>query len=251
MLPDPVPVTAFAPTGRLRVAINLGNPVLAKAGVAGGEPGGVSVDLARELGRRLGLEVDLHPVDTAGRSVELLDRENADVGFFAIDPKRGALIAFTAPYVLIEGTYLVRDDSPIHAVDEVDRAGHRIVVGAKSAYDLFLTREIRAATIVRVELSERVVDAYLASDAEVAAGVRQQLERDARRTGGVRVLDGRFMTIRQAMGIPRSRGDAAATFLAAFVEEMKADGFVADALARHGIAGAAVAPAGDAARGVA
>jgi polar amino acid transport system substrate-binding protein len=237
--------SSFAPTGTLRVAINLGNPVLAKAGVGDGEPGGVSVDIARELGRRLDLGVRLIAVGTAGESVDLLDREQADVGFFAIDPKRGALIAFTAPYVLIEGTYLVRDDSPIHAIDEVDRAGHRIVVGEKSAYDLFLSREIVAATIVRTPRSEQVVDTFLESGADVAAGVRQQLERDARRVPGVRVLDGRFMTIRQAMGVAKSRGPGAASYLAAFVEDLKATGFVAEALVRHGIHGASVAPAGD------
>ncbi len=229
----------------LRVAINLGNPVLAKIGITGAHPTGVSVDLAHELGKRLGLAVVLLPVDTAGASVDLLDTEQADVGFFAIDPKRGALIAFTAPYVLIEGTYLVRDDSSIQAIDEVDRPGHRIVVGERSAYDLFLSREIAHATLVRTPRSEQVVDLFLASGAEVAAGVRQQLERDARRVRGVRVLDGRFMTIRQAMGVAKSRGPDAATWLAGFVEDLKANGFVADALARHGIQGASVAPAGD------
>ena len=149
--------------------------------------------------------------------------------------------------MLIEGTYLVRDDSPLRGVDEVDRAGRRIVVGDGSAYDLFLTREIRHATIERTELSEQVVDTFLSTAADVAAGVRQQLEADARRVPGVRVLDGRFMTIRQAMGVAKSRGPDAAAYLAAFVEAMKADGFVADALARHGVTGASVAPAGDAA----
>ena len=139
---DPDLLQAFAPTGVLRVAINLGNPVLAKAGPTPAEPGGVSVDIARELAKRLGVEPRFAAVPAAGDSVALLDREEVDVGFFAIDPKRGALIAFTAPYVLIEGTYLVRNDSPIRAIDEVDRAANRVVVGDKSAYDLFLSREL-------------------------------------------------------------------------------------------------------------
>lgn len=244
MSSDPALVRAVAPTGTLRVAINLGNPVLAKAGSAGADPTGVSVDIAIELAHRLAIPLSLLPVDAAGKSVDLLDREDADVGFFAIDPKRAALIAFTAPYVLIEGTYLVRDDSPIRAIDEVDRPGHRVVVGEQSAYDLFLTRELRHATLVRTPLSEQVVDTFIESGAEVAAGVRQPLEADARRVGGVRVLDGRFMTIRQAMGVARSRGPEAAAWLARFVEDLKAAGFVADALARHGIEGASVAPAG-------
>jgi polar amino acid transport system substrate-binding protein len=242
---DPRLLAAFAPTGTLRVAINLGNPVLSNAG-DGKQPGGVSVDIARALAERLGVAIELLPVDAAGKSVDLLDREQADVGFFAIDPKRGALIAFTAPYVLIEGTYLVRDGDPIHSIEEVDRAGNRIVVGDKSAYDLFLTREIRHATLVRMPRSEQVVDTFVETGAEVAAGVRQQLEADAKRLPNLRVLAGRFMVIRQAMGIAKSRGPDAAAYLAAFIEEMKASGFVAEALARHGIEGASVAPAGDA-----
>lgn len=239
---------AFAPTGTLRVAINLGNPVLANAG-DGTAPGGVSVDIARELARRLGVEPGFVAVPAAGRSVELLERAEVDVGFFAIDPKRGAKIAFTAPYVLIEGTYLVRGDSPLVSIDDVDRSGHRIVVGDQSAYDLFLTREITAATLLRVPRSEEVVDTFVATGAEVAAGVRQQLEADAKRVSGatsVRVLDGRFMVIRQAMGIGKERGADAAAWLSTFVEDVKASGFVADALMRHGIDGASVAPAGDA-----
>ncbi len=233
----------FAPTGRLRAAINLGNPILAHA-VGEGGAGGVSVDLAREFARRLGVSLDLVVVDTAGKSVEAVAGERADIGFFAIDPARGADIAFTAPYVLIEGSYLVRDDSPIRANDDVDRAAHRVVVGQGSAYDLFLTRHLGQAQIVRAPSSPAVVPTFLDQGADVAAGVRQQLQADARNRPGLRLLDGRFMVIQQAMGVPKSRGDAAAALLAAFVEEMKASGFVADALQRHGIEGASVAPPG-------
>jgi polar amino acid transport system substrate-binding protein len=235
--------SAFAPTGRLRAAINLGNPILAHAPADGGA-GGVSVDLAREFARRLGVELDLVVVDTAGKSVDAVATEHADVGFFAIDPARGADIAFTAPYVLIEGSYLVKDGSPIRANEDVDRAAHRVVVGQGSAYDLFLTRSLQQAQIVRAPSSPTVVATFLAQGADVAAGVRQQLEADARGRAGLRLLDGRFMVIRQAMGVPKSRGDAAAASLAAFVEEMKANGFVAEALKRHGIEGASVAPPG-------
>jgi polar amino acid transport system substrate-binding protein len=233
----------FTPTGRLRAAINLGNPILAHA-VGEGGAGGVSVDLAREFARRLGVELDLVVVDTAGKSVDAVATERADIGFFAIDPARGADIAFTGPYVLIEGSYLVKEASPIRANEDVDQAAHRVVVGKGSAYDLFLTRALRQAQIVRAPSSPAVVPTFLEQGADVAAGVRQQLEADARAQPGLRLLDGRFMVIRQAMGVPKSRGDAAAALLAAFVEEMKASGFVADALQRHGIEGASVAPPG-------
>ena len=236
-------VTAFTPTGRLRAAINLGNPILAGQRAGSGEVFGVSVDLARGFAQRLGVELELKVVDTAAKSVDWVTNEEADIGFFAVDPKRGAGIHFTAPYVLIEGCYLVRDDSPITRNEEVDHEGIRLVVGQGSAYDLYLTREIKAATLERAPSSPAVVDHFIATGADVAAGVKQQLEADATRLGGVRLLPGRFMVIQQAMGCPKGRGEAAAAALADYVEEMKASGFVAQALARHGIEGASVAPA--------
>jgi polar amino acid transport system substrate-binding protein len=140
---------ALAPTGRLRAAINLGNPILATLELATQRAAGVSVDLAHALGSRLGLEVELVVVDAAAKSVDCVTVGMADVGFFAIDPKRGEDIAFTAPYVLIEGCYLVRQDSPVRANEDVDRDGRTVVVGRGSAYDLFLSRELRHARLVR------------------------------------------------------------------------------------------------------
>ncbi|CAM4351706.1 ABC transporter substrate-binding protein [Bordetella muralis] len=239
---DPNVVSSFTPTGRLRASINLGNPILANRNAAG-EPAGVSVDLADAFARRLGVELELVVLDSAGKSVDTVTQERADIGFFAIDPKRAAGICFTDAYVLIEGAYLVRDDSPLQHMDEVDRAGHRVTVGQGSAYDLFLSRELKHASITRAATSPTVVATFLADGTEVAAGVKQQLESDARHHGGLRLLEGSFMTIRQAMGLPRGRGEAAAKVLASFVEEMKRSGFVEDALKRHGIQGAAVAPA--------
>jgi polar amino acid transport system substrate-binding protein len=235
-------VAAFTPTGKLRAAINLGNPILAAADGDGGARG-VSVDLAREFARVLGVELELVVVDAAGKSVDVVASGQAGIGFFAIDPVRGASIAFTAAYVLIEGCYLVKDESPIRANEDVDRVENRVVVGKGSAYDLYLTRTLQQAQIVRAPTSPTVVDTFIAHGAEVAAGVRQQLEADAQRLGGLRLLDGRFMLIQQAMGAPKSRGEDAAAFLARYVEEMKASGFVAAALERHGITGASVAPA--------
>jgi polar amino acid transport system substrate-binding protein len=241
MTPTSSVLAAFTPAGKLRAAINLGNPILAYQG-GDGSARGVSVDLAGEFARLLGAELELVVVDAASKSVEVMESEQADIGFFAIDPVRGANIAFTAPYVLIEGCYLVQQDSPIRGNDEVDDAAHRVIVSKGSAYDLFLTRTLRHAQILRSPTSPAVVDTFLEHAAEVAAGVRQQLEADARRLGGLRLLDGRFMVIQQAMGTPKSRGAAAADFLGRFVERMKASGFVAEALARHRIEGASVAP---------
>jgi len=239
---SPAVRAAFAPTGVLRASINLGNPILANTG-GDGAPGGVSVDLARELASLLDLPLELVVFDAAGKSVEAVAGGQADFGFFAIDPVRGADIAFTAPYVLIEGYYLVRDDSPITGNVQVDDAANRVVVGKGSAYDLYLTRELRQAAIVRSPTSPTVVEVFLERGAEVAAGVRQQLEADAARHGGLRLLDQRFMVIQQAMGLPKVRGAEAAQVLRDFVERMKASGFVEAALARHGVKGASVAPA--------
>jgi len=234
--------SSFTPTGKLRASINLGNPILAYRD-AQGQAAGVSVDLATAFAKRLGVELELVVVDAAGKSVDVVVAEDADIGFFAIDPIRGEHIAFTAAYVLIEGCYLVKEDSPIRSNDQVDAGANRVVVGKGSAYDLYLTRTLKEAQIVRSPTSPTVVDTFLAEGAEVAAGVKQQLEHDARRHGGLRLLGERFMVIQQAMGVPKSRGPEAAAFLARFVEEMKASGFVAQALQRHGIEGASVAPA--------
>ena len=241
--PVSAPVSELAPAGKLRAAINLGNPVLAAKDAATGQLRGVSVDLARELARRAGVPIELVEFNAAGRVVEAVKAAQVDIAFVAIDPVRGADMLQTTPYVIIEGAYLVRADSPIRANADVDRSGNRVAVGKGSAYDLFLTRELKAATLVRSPTSAAVVDQFMAERLEVAAGVKQQLQADAKRVAGVRLLDGRFMVIQQAMGLPKGR-EIAARYVEAFVEEMKASGFVAQALARHGIAGAAVAPAG-------
>jgi polar amino acid transport system substrate-binding protein len=228
--------------GKLRAGINYGNPILASRG-ADGQPQGVSVDLAREAARRLGLPLEMVTFNSAGNTVEAIKAKQVDLAFVAIDPVRGADMEQTNPYVVIEGAYMVRANSPLQRNEDVDRAGTRIVVGRGSAYDLYLTRAIRNATLVRSPTSPEVVDMFLSQNMEVAAGVKQQLEMDGRRVGGVRLLPGRFMVINQAMGVPKGR-IAAHAWLNNFIEEMKSSGFVAEALRRHRIEGAAVAPAG-------
>jgi len=235
-------IQSFAPTGKLRAGINVGNPILAKLVAATQKPVGVSVDLAAELAKRLGVPVEYVVFDAAGKSVEALSTEKVDIGFFAVDPMRADAIAFTAPYVLIEGSYLVQKNSPLQRNEEVDRAEHSIVVGKGSAYDLFLTREIKQAKLVRSPTSPTVVDMFVAEKHDVAAGVKQQLELDAKRLPDLRLLPGSFMVISQAMGVPKKRGADAENFLRTFVEDMKASGFVKQALERHKIEGASIAP---------
>jgi polar amino acid transport system substrate-binding protein len=227
-------VSSLAPRGTLRAAINLGNPVLARRDAAGGALGGVSVELARELGRRLGVPVVLVPYDAAGKVFDALQADAWDVAFLAIDPARAAGIAFTRPYVLIEGTYLVPGASPLRTIADVDREGVRVAVGRGSAYDLFLTRALTRAALVRAGTSAAALDLFLADHLEVAAGVRQPLVAFAKAHPGLRVMDGRFMAIEQAMGTPRGR-EAGTRYLDAFVADAITSGLVAR---RDGRAGA-------------
>jgi polar amino acid transport system substrate-binding protein len=234
-------VRELAPRGKLRAAINFGNPVLAQRDTAGGAPRGVSVDLSRELARRLGVAIEFVLFDAAGRVADAAKRDAWDVAFLAIDPVRANEIGFTPPYVLIEGAYLVREASPIRAVDEVDRPGVRVAAAMKSAYDLHLTRALKNATLVRAPTSPEVIDVFRREGVEVAAGVRQQILQFAAADPTLRVLPGRFMAIEQAMGTPKGR-DAGLAYLRDFIEEMKHSGFVAQALERSGQRDAVVAP---------
>ena len=231
-------VKDLAPTGTLRAGINLGNMVLAQTDEKTGEPKGITVDLAHELGRRLGVPVELVRFDAAGKTFEGLKAGALDIVFLAIEPVRAAEVAFTAPYVIIEGVYLVPKDSALKTVGDVDRAGVRVGVNKGSAYDLFLTRTLKAAQLVR---GESGIDLFVNDKLDAAAGVKQPLVEYAKTNPAVRVMDGRFMEIQQAMGTPLGR-DAGAKYLRRFVEEMKAGGFVADALKRSNQPDAAVAP---------
>ena len=237
-------VSALAPSGKLRAAINFGNPILASKDASTGDASGVSVDLSRELARRLGVPLELVTFTAAGKVVEAVKSGAWDVAYVAIDPLRANEIGYSAAYVVIEGAYLVRQDSPIRENAAVDRPGVRVAAAKGSAYDLYLARELKQAKIIPAPTSQAVTDLFVAQGLEVAAGVRQQLEADATRIPGLRLLEGRFMVINQAMGTPRGR-EAGVAYLREFVEEMKASGFVAQSLARHRIEGAAVAPPAD------
>jgi polar amino acid transport system substrate-binding protein len=239
----PILITSFAPTGTLRVGINLGNPILANENPSTHEPQGISVDIAREIGKRLGVPVELVPFKSAGNTVDAIKTGNIDMVFVAIDPVRGADISYTPPYIQIEGAYMVKANSPITANEQVDVAGNEIVVGKGSAYDLFLTREIKNATIFRAINSQAVIDDFMNGKGNVAAGVRQQLESDAKRYEGLRMLPGRFMAINQAIGIPKARPQYENTtaYLSQVITQLKQSGFIAQAMQRHHIEGAKVA----------
>jgi len=238
---SPAAIADLAPAGKLRAAINFGNPVLATKDPATGEPGGISADLARELARRLGVPIEFVRYDSAGKVVQGLESAAWDVCFLAIDPLRAADISFTAAYVVIEGVYLVAEASPFRGNADIDHPGRRVGVVVGSAYDLFLSRELKQAAIVRASGIDGVVDLWVAGKLDAVAGVKPLLEAIAKRLPGVRLLPERFMAINQAMGTPRGR-DAGARYVNQFLDEMKASGFVAQAFARNRIEGAATAP---------
>lgn len=231
----------LAPAGLLRVGINLGNPVIAQRGPGGADPSGVGPALGREVARRLGVPVKFVTYETAGSMADAVKAGAWDVAFLAIDPARATDIDFTAPYVHIEGTYLVRDGSAFRRVADLDREGVRIAVGLKTAYDLFLTREIKRAELVRWPSSVAALEAFLTQGIDAAAGVRQPLAGFAASHPGLRLLDESFMVIRQASGVPRGRS-AAAAWLAAFIEEAKRTGFVERALKQSGVGDVTIAP---------
>ncbi|WP_128985018.1 transporter substrate-binding domain-containing protein [Streptomyces roseicoloratus] len=219
----------LAPTGTLRTSINLGNPVLAQG--TPDAPAGITVDLAREFGARLGLPVELLCFDAARKSYEAMATGRADLCFLAVDPAREAEVAFTAPYVLIEGVYVVPRDSALRTPADVDAPGVRVGVKAGSAYDLHLGRTLAHATVVR---GDEGVDTFAEQHLEAGAGIRQPMTAYAAAHPEVRLIDERFMEIRQAVGTTLDRSPETVAFLRSTVEELKANGFVSDALARAG-----------------
>ena len=240
---DSIILSSFAPTGTLRVGINLGNPLLASQDSRTQTLYGITIDIAHEISKRTAVPMNLIPYKTAGATVDALKAGDIDLVFVAIDPIRGANISYTPAYIEIEGAYMVKAASPIKTNEQVDVAGVEIVVGKGSAYDLYLTREIQHANLLRSASSQAVVDDFMSGMGNVAAGVKQQLESDAKRYEGLRMLPGRFMVIHQALGIPKSRPhyEKTTSYLSNLITELKQSGFVTKALRRHKIQGAKVA----------
>jgi len=226
--------SAIAPTGTLRAAINYNNPLLARRDPASGELSGVAVDLSRELAQRLGVKLELIPFGSAGDMVEAVKHGTWDIAYLGIDPARADEIDFTAPYLELEGTYLVPAGSPLHSIDQVDHDGIRIAVTANSAYDLYLSRALKHAQLLRAPTTPQSLQLLQTQKLDAVAAVKTALVAAAPDLAGSRVLPGHFMTIPQAAAVPRGRPLAAA-YVRAFIEQMKASGFVAAALARHGL----------------
>jgi polar amino acid transport system substrate-binding protein len=239
---SPDVLAQLAPTGVLRAGINLGNFLLVTGRSAAGDPEGVAPDMARAVAERLGVPVRFVPYPRPGELADAVGTGAWDIGLIGAEPQRAERIAFTAAYCEIEATYLVPAGSPIGAIAEVDRPGVRIAVTARSAYDLWLERNIRHATLVRTESLDAAFARFVAERLDALAGLRPRLLSDAEKLPGSRLLDGKFTAVQQAIGTARAN-EAGAAFLRDFVEEAKASGLVARLIERHGVRGLSVAPA--------
>ena len=237
---SPAAKSELAPAGRLRVGINYGNFLLVTKDDAKGEYRGIAVDLGRELGRRLNVPVDLVPFATAGKLADAVKAGAWDVAFLGNEPQRAGDIAFSPAYLEIEATYLVPAGSKIRTIADVDREGVRIATAVNSAYDLYLSRTLKHATLVRANAIQGSYDVFVKDKLEVLSGLRPRLVTDAETLPGSRVLDGRFTTVQQSVGAPQGR-PAAAGYLSEFAKEIKTSGFVAEAIARHAVRGVSVA----------
>lgn len=238
---SPAVRSELAPTGKLRVGINHGNFLLVTPGSSATDPRGVAPDVARELGRRVGVPVEFIRFDTAGKLGDGVRTGAWDVAFLGAEPRRAAEIAFTAAYLEIPATYLVPAGSAIRSVAEVDREGVRISVTEQSAYGLFLSRSVKHATLVFSSGLDASFEVFVADKLEALAGLRPRLLTDVGKIPGARILDGQFTAVQQAIGTPKSR-EAAAKYLRAFVEDVKASGLVAEAISRNAVQGVTVAP---------
>jgi polar amino acid transport system substrate-binding protein len=231
----------IAPSGKLRVGLNHGNFLLVTPGSSANDPRGVAPDVARELGRRVGVPIEFIKFETAGKLGDGVKTGAWDVAFLGAEPQRAAEIAFTAAYLEIPSTYLVPAGSPIRSVAEVDREGVRIAVAEQSAYGLYLARTIKHAKLITTQGLDSSFDMFVSQKLEALAGLKPRLLTDVQKLPGARILDGQFTAVQQAIGTPKSR-EASARFLRAFVEEVKASGLVAEAISRNGAQGVSVAP---------
>jgi polar amino acid transport system substrate-binding protein len=232
--------TELAPTGKLRVGLNMSNFLLTATDAATGKPKGLAADMGMELGRRLGVPVELVPFPNPGAVADAAKTGVWDVGFIGAEPQRANEIDFTAAYVEIEATYLVPPGSPIKAIADVDRAGTRIAISDRSAYDLYLSRHLKHAELIRAR-GDDVFKRFLSDKLDAMAGLRPGLAKIQEKLPGSRILDGKFTAVQQAAGAPKGR-PAGAKYLREFIEDAKASGLVAKLIEKNNVHGLTVAP---------
>ncbi|SRR5213593_369473 len=229
----------LGPGGKLRAGINYSNFVLVKKDPMSGQPRGIAVDMAREIARRLDIPVEFVAFETAGRMADAVKSGVWDIAFLANEPERANEIVFTSAYVEIQAGYLLPPQSSIRSIAEVDREGIRVAVGDKSAYDLFLSRTLERATVVRAPGMSASYDVFVEGKLNVLAGIKPWLVVMAEKLPGSRLLDGHFMTVQQSIGMPRGR-ESAARYLREFVQDVKTSGFLDRAVRSMNLPGIAV-----------
>lgn len=234
-------LSSIAPTGKLRAGINLGNFLLVTGKTSDGAPTGVAPDMARAIADKLGVELELVPFASPGELADAALDDVWDIGLIGSEPARAQKIDFTSAYVEIEATYLVPPGSTLRHASEVDQAGNRIAVAARSAYDLWLVRNIRHATLMHAEGFEATLELFLTHQLEAMASLKPGLLGDLEKIPGSRILEGKFTAVQQSVGVPKGRNQAA-QWLQAFVETAKKSGFVAELIAKHSVKGLSVAP---------
>jgi polar amino acid transport system substrate-binding protein len=240
--PNSAVVAALAPTGKLRLGINFSNFLLTAKDPVTGEGRGIAIDLGRELGRRLGVPVEVVGYPSPGELADAAKNGVWDVGFLGAEPKRANEIDFTAAYVEIEATYLVPAGSALRTIADVDREGVRIAVPEKSAYELYLSRTLAHAKLVMEKGADNAYKRFVADRLEALAGLKPRLVTDQDNLPGSRIIDGRFTAVQQAAGTPKGR-PAGAQYLREFIEDVKASGLVARTIEKNGVRGLTVAPA--------
>lgn len=232
----------LAPTGVLRAGINLSNFLLVTGRTATGDPVGVAPDMAREIAASLGVPINYVPFKTPGELADQAENNVWDIGLIGAEPQRATTITFTAAYVEIEATYMVPAGSAIQSIADVDKPGVRIAVSARSAYGLWLENNIKHATLVPVSGLDAAFNKFVTDKLDVLAGLRPGLLKDIEKAPGMRILDGKFSAVQQAVGTPK-RNVAGGAYLADFVEQAKKSGLVARLIERHKVKGLSVAPA--------
>jgi polar amino acid transport system substrate-binding protein len=233
--------TELAPAGKLRVGINHSNFLLVNPGSPHGAPKGIAPDLALELGRRLGVPVELVSFQGAGKTADAIRDAEVDAGFIAAEPERASVIEFSSAYVELPATYLVPAGSPLRTLADVDRPGVRIAVSGRSAYDLYLSRTLKRAEVVRTESIPASVKLFVEQKLDALAGLKPGLLEEVKKIPGARLLEGHFTAVQQSIGVPKKRA-AAVRLLRAFVEDVKRSGLVAQLIEKHGVKGVNVAP---------
>jgi len=236
---SPAARSELTPSGKLRVGLNYGNFLLVLKDGPGGEPRGIAPDLGRELGRRLGVPVEFLKFEQAGKLADAVKDGKCDVGFLGAEPQRASEIAFTAAYLEIPVTFLVPAGSPIRSLADVDREGVRIAVSDRSAYDLFLTRTLGKAQLVRAQGIDASYQLFVEKKLDALAGLKPRLVGDAEKLPGSRVLEGQVTGVQQAVGTPKARS-AAAAYLSEFVADLHKSGLVKKIAAGHGVRGVVV-----------